>query len=98
VNSQEKIVGFAEVSIRSYAEGCRSTRVAYLEAWYVDTDFRRTGVGATLLRATEEWGRQSGCIEFASDADPENQASIQAHRALAFEDAGLVQCFRKDLD
>ena len=90
-------VGFAEVSIRSYAEGCTSPRVAYLEGWFVDAAHRRSGVGAALVRAAEEWGRAQGCTEFASDADPENAVSIDAHLALGFEDAGLVRCFRKSL-
>ena len=50
-----------------------------------------------LLRAAEEWGRAQGCTEFASDADPENAISIDAHLALGFEDAGMVRCFRKSL-
>ena len=42
-----RIVGFAELSIRSHAEGCTTNRVAFLEGWYVarflmlrDTVFR----------------------------------------------------------
>jgi aminoglycoside 6'-N-acetyltransferase I len=92
-----ELVGFAEVSIRSYAEGCSSARVAYLEGWWVANEMRRRGVGAALVQAAEAWGRAQGCSEFASDADPSNQVSVEAHRALGFEDAGLVQCFRKSL-
>ena len=50
-----------------------------------------------LAKAAENWDRSRGCREFASDADPDNEASVAAHRALGFEDAGLVRCFRKDL-
>jgi hypothetical protein len=32
------VVGFAELSIRPYAEGCVSSRVAFLEGWYVEAD------------------------------------------------------------
>ncbi len=91
-------VGFAEVSIRTYAEGCRSTRVAYLEGWYVDAGHRRKGLGAALIRAAEAWGSENGCSEFASDADPANRISVQAHLSLGFDDVGLVRCFRKELD
>lgn len=91
------ILGFAELAIRPYAEGCNSSRVAYLEGWYTVPSHRRSGVGAALVRAAEDWGREMGCTEFASDADPANQDSIRAHRALGFEDAGLITCFRKDL-
>ena len=89
--------GFAEVSIRPYAEGCRSNRVAYLEGWFVLPEERNRGVGRALVVAAEEWGRSQGCREFASDADPHNDVSKAAHGALGFVDVGLVRCFRKDL-
>jgi aminoglycoside 6'-N-acetyltransferase I len=91
------LVGFAEVSIRPYAEGCRTDRVGYLEGFYVAPDFRRTGLGRTLVRAAEEWARGQGCVELASDTEAANAASAAAHRALGFTDLGLVRCFRKDL-
>ena len=90
-------VGFAEVSVRPYAEGCTSTRVAYLEGWYVEPTARRAGVGRALVRAAEEWGRAQGCTEMGSDAEAENAVSHGAHLALGFEDEGLVRCFRKGL-
>ncbi len=90
-------VGFAELSIRAYAEGCHSDRVAYLEGWFVVPTVRGRGVGRALISAAEDWGRSQGCSEFASDAQPDNEVSAAAHRALGFMDAGLVRCFRKDL-
>jgi aminoglycoside 6'-N-acetyltransferase I len=33
--AQNHIVGFVELSIRPYAEGCHSQQVAYVEGWYV---------------------------------------------------------------
>lgn len=93
-----RLVGFAEASVRPFAEGCHSEGVGYLEGWYVRADVRHRGVGAALLAETERWARARGCVEFASDADPANETSVAAHRALGFEDAGLVRCFRKDLE
>jgi len=90
-------VGLAELSIRGYAEGCGSNRVAYLEGWFVVPKARRSGVGRALIVAAEEWGRSQGCSEFASDAQPDNEVSAAAHRALGFIEVGLVRCFRKDL-
>ena len=90
-------LGFAELSIRAYAEGCHSDRVAYLEGWFVVPTARGRGAGRALIRAAEDWGRSQGCSEFASDAQPDNEVSAAAHRALGFLDAGLVRCFRKDL-
>lgn len=92
-----RAVGLAEVSIRPYAEGCRTNRVGFLEGWYVVPDARRRGVGAALVAAAEEWARAQGCTELASDTEPDNHVSAEAHRALGFTDVGLVRCFRKDL-
>jgi len=91
------LVGLAELSVRSTAEGCTTGRVAYLEGWFIDRDSRRQGVGRALVAAAEDWGRQQGCREFGSDTQAENEASAAAHRALGFEDAGLVRTFRKDI-
>jgi aminoglycoside 6'-N-acetyltransferase I len=90
-------VGFIELSIRAYAEGCETDRVAFVEGWYVDPDARGNGVGAALIRAAEEWARSQGCTEIASDTEADNVASAAAHRALGFEEAAVVRCFRKSL-
>ncbi len=96
-NEVRHVVGLAELSIRWFAEGCRSDRVAYLEGWFVAPEARRKGVGRALIAAAEDWGRSQGCIEFASDALPDNEVSAAAHCAAGFSDVGLVRCFRKDL-
>jgi len=91
------VLGFAELSTRPYAEGCLSHPVAYLEGWFVSEDARGRGAGRALIAAAERWGREQGCTELASDADPGNHASVAAHGAVGFTDAGLVRCFRKRL-
>ena len=93
----EEIVGFAEVSIRSHAEGCRPGRIAYLEGWFVLPRWRGHGVGAALVRAVEDWGRAQGCRELASDTEIANPDSAAAHRALGFQEVERVVCFRKGL-
>jgi len=92
-----RAVGFAELSIRPSAEGCWSDHVAYLEGWFVAPEVRHQGIGRSLMAAAEEWGRAQGCPEFASDTEADNERSAAAHRALGFEETGLVRCFRKDL-
>lgn len=92
-----RTLGFAEVAVRNWAEGCVTPAVAYLEGWYVRPEARRRGVGRALVAAAEAWGRERGCTEMGSDADPRNAVSIAAHRGSGFEDAGMVRCFRKDL-
>jgi aminoglycoside 6'-N-acetyltransferase I len=89
--------GFVELSIRSYAEGCASDRVAYLEGWYVEPGMRRRGVGGALVRAAEEWGRSQGCTELGSDTEIDNTISAVAHRSLGFAEIERIICFRKTL-
>ena len=92
-----KAIGFAELSIRAYAEGCSTDRVAFLEGWFVVPESRGRGVGRALMAAAEEWGRAQGCTEFGSDAEEDNHGSAAAHLALGFTEVGLIRCFRKDL-
>jgi aminoglycoside 6'-N-acetyltransferase I len=94
---ESELLGFAEVSIRAYAEGCRTDRVGYLEGWFVEPAARQRGIGRRLVAAAEAWARSLGCVEFASDAEEQNQPSAAAHRALGFAEVGLIRCFRKDL-
>jgi aminoglycoside 6'-N-acetyltransferase I len=91
------LVGFAELSIRSCAEGCHTNRIAYLEGWFVPPEQRRQGVGRALVAAAEKWALEAGCTEFASDTAAGNAASAAAHAAVGFENAGTVVCFRKTL-
>ncbi|KAA3609484.1 MAG: GNAT family N-acetyltransferase [Planctomycetota bacterium] len=91
----EKVIGFAELSIRSRAPGCQSNQILYLEGWYVEAGYRRQGVGRRLVQAGERWGRTQGCTEFASDVEPENTVSAVAHRALGFVGTERAHTFRK---
>jgi aminoglycoside 6'-N-acetyltransferase I len=79
-------IGVVELSIRPHAVGCTTDRVAFIEGWYVEPDHRRRGVGAALIRAAEEWGRAHRCSEFGSDTQLWNDSSIDAHKALGFEE------------
>ena len=97
-DSDGAALGFAELSIRAYAEDCVTDRVAYLEGCYVVPPARRQGVGAALVRGAEEWARAQGCAEFASDALLDNDVSAAAHRALGFEETVQLRCFRKVVD
>jgi aminoglycoside 6'-N-acetyltransferase I len=90
-----RTIGFVEVALREWAEGCASHPVGYLEAWYVEEAWRRSGVGRLLLEAAERWARSRGCVEMGSDADPENRVSRAAHGALGFEEVGTNVLFRK---
>lgn len=91
------LCGFVEIGSRTYAEGCETTPVAFLEGWYVDPDARRTGVGRELIRAAEAWAVAHGYSEIASDTELENDVSLNAHLALGYEEVERQICFRKRL-
>ena len=91
------LAGFVEIGSRSYAEGCETTPVAYVEGWYVDPDARRAGLGAQLLKATETWALEHGFSEIASDTELGNDVSRQVHIALGFEEVERQICFKKRL-
>jgi len=91
------LVGFAELGVRSYADGCDSSPVAFLEGWYVDEAVRRQGIGSALVRAGQEWARLHGLRELASDALLDNEASHKAHAALGFVEVERTVKFRKAL-
>ena len=97
VDDDNRALGFAELSIRIYAEGCDTDHIGYLEGWYVLAEARRRGVGRALVAAAENWAREQGCTEFGSDALIDNEVSASAHRALGFEEVAQIRCFRKDL-
>jgi aminoglycoside 6'-N-acetyltransferase I len=89
--------GMLELSLRSVAEGCRTTPVPYVEGWYVIPEARRRGIGKELMAAAETWARERGYTEIASDALIDNLPSERAHRALGFLEVERTIHFRKDL-
>ncbi|HET7613275.1 MAG TPA: GNAT family N-acetyltransferase [Gemmatimonadaceae bacterium] len=91
------LAGFVEVDSRPYADGCDTSPVGYVEAWYIDADARRAGHGRALMRAAEDWARQRGYHEMASDALLDNHGSHAAHQRVGYEEVGRVVQFRKSL-
>ncbi len=94
---QGRLVGFLEAAQRKYADGCDTSPVGYIEGWYVEPDVRRAGVGKLLVRAAEDWARQSGLREMASDCLIDNQISYNAHISLEYEEVERLIHFRKSL-
>jgi len=92
-----RLAGFVEVGTRPYADGCDTSPVAYLEAWYVDPDVRRQGHGRALVAAAERWARAQGYREMASDTQLDNVVSQAAHRRAGYHEVDRVVQFRKEL-
>ena len=66
-DSVGKLVGFAELSIRTDLPPLQGSHVGYVEGLYVVPDARGCGVARSLLRVLRDWARQQKCTAFASD-------------------------------
>ena len=91
------LAGYVEAGTRQYAEGCATSPVGYIEAWYVDPDARRSGHGRRLLEAAEAWARDMGYSEMGSDALIDNVVSHEAHRRSGYAEVERVVMFRKSI-
>ena len=90
--------GFAEAALRhDYVNGCSTSPVGFLEGIYVKPEYRHRGLARLLCRAVEDWARNLGCREFASDVLVDNTGSQNMHRALGFEETDRVVYYRKPL-
>ena len=97
VRENGKLCGFLEAGTRKYAEDCESSPVGYVEGWYVDADMRKQGVGVALVRAAEDWAREQGLTEMASNTWLDNEISIHAHLKLGYKVAERLVHFIKKL-
>lgn len=90
-------VGFAEITIRPFANGCQSRPVCFLEGVFVLPQTRRKGVGRKLIHSVETWAKSQGFHEIGSDALMNNTESLQAHQRWGFSEMERVVYFRKEL-
>ena len=96
--AEARAVGFAQCQLRrDYVEGTDSSPVGYLEGIYVAADCRGRGLARALLTACEDWAREMGCTEFASDCELDNAASLRFHCSVGFAEANRIICFTKKL-
>ena len=95
---EEDAVGFAQCQLRhDYVEGTDTSPVGYLEGIFVAEKFRNAGFAKELLQVCEDWAKEKGCTEFASDCELDNTESFSSHMAMEFEEANRVICFRKEI-
>jgi aminoglycoside 6'-N-acetyltransferase I len=92
-----EIVGFIELAIRPFADGCESRPVPYVEGWFVEPHARRRGVGRALMARAEAWARELGFNELASDTEIDNEVSLRAHASCGFVETERLVNLRKPL-
>lgn len=96
-NADGNLVAFVETSLRDYAEGCQTSPVGYIDAWYVDENIRGQKLGREMILTAENWAREKGCTEMGSDTWLENEASIEAHRKTGYFEVDRLVHFIKKL-
>lgn len=96
--ADETAAGFCRCSLRyDYVEGTDGGNVGYLEGIYVLPEFRRSGIAKAFVSRCEDWAKEHGCCEFASDCELDNTDSYNFHMAMGFEEANRIICFAKKL-
>jgi aminoglycoside 6'-N-acetyltransferase I len=92
-----RLGGYIAVSRRPWSEGSAAKPVAHVEAWFVDRDLRRKGLGRKLMKAAEHWAALMGLAELCADVELRNHVSLAAHQRMGFEPTVQLQYFRKPL-
>jgi aminoglycoside 6'-N-acetyltransferase I len=92
-----KPIGLTEAQIRDYGEGCETSPVGYLEGWYVQEDYRGKRIAGMMTQAAEDWIREKGCTEVASDTWLDNQPSIRAHLNMGYSEVERLVHYVKRL-
>lgn len=70
---------------------------AHVEAWYVDPEFRRRGIGRGLLGHVEQWALHRAIALLTSDTNVDYPVSPTAHESAGFEKLAELQIFVKRL-
>ena len=80
-----------------YVEGCKTSPVGYLEGISIHEEYRHQGIARKLVSECEQWAREKGCSEFASDCELTNISSWNFHLSVGFQEENRIICFRKTL-
>ena len=96
--TEGQTAGFAQCQLRhDYVEGTDTSPVGYLEGIYVREAYRRKRVACRLLAACQDWAKEHGCAEFASDCELTNTGSQSFHQAVGFTEANRIVAYVRKL-
>ena len=97
-NDQGVAIGFMNLSLRTdYVPGATKFPVAFLEGIYVQPAYQQRGIGQMLVQRAEQWARDKGCLELASDVELSNSTGKAFHKKAGFEEVERVIQFIKIL-
>ncbi|MFD2571840.1 aminoglycoside 6'-N-acetyltransferase [Spirosoma soli] len=97
-DEQGTAIGFMNLSLRhDYVPGATQQPVAYVEGLYVREPYQKQGIGRQLIHRAEQWARDQGCSELASDVLIDNAPSAAFHSKAGFEEVERTIFFIKNV-
>ena len=91
-------MGFSVISIRTdYVEGADGSPTGYLEAIYVEPEYRKEGIGKRLVELGEEWCKENRCSQIGSDTWISHEKARAFHGKLGFWEEDELVHFLKNL-
>ncbi|MGY8641218.1 MAG: GNAT family N-acetyltransferase [Verrucomicrobiales bacterium] len=88
-------IGFVQLSLRDHVDGCLGSPVAYVDGLFVKPKDRGKGAGVELIEQAQQWATDHSCAELATDAEIDDLAAQDFHRAMGFEETNRIVQFRK---
>ena len=56
----------------------------------MEQKYRTQGIARTLCKECEEWAKEHGCTEFASDCELTNNESLRFHLSIGFKEENRI--------
>ena len=91
-------IAFIHVACRfQEVEDVSQLPVCYIKGIYVQSSFRRIGVGNHLISLAENWCKEKGCSQIAADTKTLNQQRITFYKNRGFRETIPLTILIKEL-
>lgn len=90
-------LGFMELSLRNFVDGCLGSPVGYVEGLYVVPEARGRGIARKLLRHAIQWSREHGCRDIAADSEIRDEEAQRFWAAMGFRETFRIVEFKLTL-
>lgn len=97
LDAADRVVGFAEVQLRTMFDGCPVAPYPHIEGLWIDAAHRRAGGARHLLATIEARARELGHDRIGSDVELDNRDSQAWHEACGFEEEARAILYSKPL-
>ena len=81
-DERETMVGFVRATLWKQSGMVKTIKTVCLDDIFVLPEHRRSGVGAKLFRAVEEWAKEQGAVRLDLHTWEFNQSAVSMYRAM----------------